>query len=212
MKKNLSIRISMMLVGNLMVGFAIALFRITNLGTDPFTTMNLGLSSFTKLSFGFYTLLVNLILVLFALLFVRNQIGLGTIINMIGSGYIADFFVYMYIYSFGSNLSLALKLVILVLAVFVITLGFSIYLTSELGVAPYDTIALIIIKLSNNKIPFAAARVMTDLTCVIVGFSFGAVVGISTVITAFFTGPLVQFFKKRVYTMLIEKEQKQEVV
>lgn len=212
MKKNLSIRISMMLVGNLMVGFAIALFRITNLGTDPFTTMNLGLSSFTKLSFGFYTLLVNLILVLFALLFVRNQIGLGTIINMIGSGYIADFFVYMYIYSFGSNLSLALKLVILVLAVFVITLGFSIYLTSELGVAPYDTIALIIIKLSNNKIPFEAARVMTDLTCVIVGFSFGAVVGISTVITAFFTGPLVQFFKKRVYTMLIEKEQKQEVV
>ncbi|MDK8642142.1 membrane protein [Niallia taxi] len=210
MKKTLLIRIMMMLIGNFLVGFAISLFRISNLGTDPFTTMNLGVSSSVNLTFGVYQLLANIILVGIAFLYVKSYIGIGTIVSMIGIGFIADYFVSMYTYISGDDLNLTIKILILLVAVIIISFGFSLYMASNFGVAPYDTVALLILKLSNNKISFAVARVMTDVICVIVGFSFGALVGISTVITAIFTGPLVQYFTGHISKMLflIGKESK----
>ncbi|MCM3213226.1 membrane protein [Niallia taxi] len=210
MKKTLLIRIMMMLIGNFLVGFAISLFRISNLGTDPFTTMNLGVSSSVNLTFGVYQLLANIILVGIAFLYVKSYIGIGTIVSMIGIGFIADYIVSMYTYISGDELNLTIKILILLVAVIIISFGFSLYMASNFGVAPYDTVALLILKLSNNKISFAVARVMTDVICVIVGFSFGALVGISTVITAIFTGPLVQYFTGHISKMLflIGKESK----
>ncbi len=210
MKKTLLIRIMMMLIGNFLVGFAISLFRISNLGTDPFTTMNLGVSSSVNLTFGVYQLLANIILVGIAFLYVKSYIGIGTIVSMIGIGFIADYFVSMYTYISGDDLNLTIKILILLVAVIIISFGFSLYMASNFGVAPYDTVALLILKLSNNKISFAVARVMTDVICVIVGFSFEALVGISTVITAIFTGPLVQYFTGHISKMLflIGKESK----
>jgi uncharacterized membrane protein YczE len=174
--------------------------------------MNLGVSGFINMSFGFYQLLINIILIGIALLYVRNYLGIGSIVSMIGIGFIADYFVNIYIYIFGGSLSFTIKFLILALAVIIIGIGFSLYMTSELGVAPYDAIALMILKACNNKIPFAAARVITDVACVLVGFSFGATVGISTVITAFFTGPIVQYFNTHVSEVLLQKVNEPKLV
>jgi uncharacterized membrane protein YczE len=62
-----------------------------------------------------------------------------------------------------------------------------------MGVSTYDAVALL---LSEKKVAkFKYCRIGTDLICTLVGFLLGAVVGIGTMVTAFFMGPLITFFK-----------------
>lgn len=69
-------------------------------------------------------------------------------------------------------------------------------MTPELGSAPYDALGVQIYEIS--KVPFKICRITTDLICVIIALIFGANIGIGTVITAFGTGPFVQFFNEHI--------------
>ena len=76
-------------------------------------------------------------------------------------------------------------------------------MAADLGIAPYDSLALIFEERSNGKIPYRYARMGTDLFCVIVGITFGmlaktTVAGVVTVATAFCMGPFIQFFREKV--------------
>lgn len=199
-------RIGMVLLGNLFIGLAVALFRVSALGTDPFTTMNLGLSDLFNLSFGIFQLIINGFLLIITIAFYRQSIGLGTLVNMVSIGFISDFFVNIFTHYFSDLSLLSLRLTLMIFAVFVISLGVALYITPELGMAPYDALAFVVEKLSHNKIPFAVARISTDITCVVIGFSLGATVGIATVISAAFTGPIVQFFRQKVAEPLLSHE------
>lgn len=191
-------RMLMMVVGNFFIGVAVSLFRLSSFGTDPYTTMNLGISGFINMQFGIYQLIINIFLLGFVWLFGRSHIGSGTVVNMVCIGFIADFFVYLYGNMIDGTLTYSMRISIMLIAVLIAGIAVALYITADLGVAPYDAMALIIAKVTNDKVPFAWARIMTDVTCVVIGFSFGATVGIGTVITAFFTGPIVQFFKVHV--------------
>ena len=79
-----TMKIIMMLLGNLLMGIAVAILRMSRFGTDPFTCMNLGVSGFLNISFGTYQLLVNIIFFIFVLWKGRSCIGAGTIVNMAG--------------------------------------------------------------------------------------------------------------------------------
>ncbi len=200
-------RILMMFIGNLFIGIAVALLRISTLGTDPFSTMNLGVSGFLDISFGVYQLLFNILLLGVVFYFAKHTIGYGTLVNMVGIGFVSDFFVHSYGLFFGDDLMLLGRILMMSTAVLIASIGVALYMTPNLGVAPYDALALVIQKVSKDKISFPIARIMTDVTSVIIGFSFGAVVGVATVVMAFFTGPFVQFFRKRLAEpMLKEKD------
>lgn len=197
---------NMMLLGNLCIGIAVALLRVSALGTDPFTTMNLGVSGFLHMPFGIYQLLINLVLLVFVILFARNLIGFGTIVNMVGIGFVSDFFVYSYSVLFDDMTLLIVRIITMAIAALIGSMGVALYITPNLGMAPYDALAFIIEKLTKKRIPFPIARIGTDITCVLIGFSFGAIVGIATVIMAFFTGPFVQFFRKHLAEPLLENK------
>jgi len=74
--------------------------------------------------------------------------------------------------------------------------GSSLYFTGDLGVSTYDAVALI---LSEKKVVrFQYCRIVSDLVCTILGYLLGATVGIGTVITAFFMGPIITVFNRNV--------------
>ncbi|ENH97771.1 hypothetical protein J416_03751 [Gracilibacillus halophilus YIM-C55.5] len=204
---NISIKkFLMMLIGNLFIGLAVALFRISALGTDPYSTLNLGISNNLQLSFGVYQLFFNIILLVLIFFYYKSSIGIGTIVNMIGIGFISDFIVYGYTAFFDDLSILTIRVTIMFIGVIFASLGVALYITPNLGMAPYDALAFVIMKLSNEKIPFPAARITTDLLCVGIGFSFGAVIGVATIILAFFTGPFIQFFRKRIAEPILFNE------
>ena len=57
-----------------------------------------------------------------------------------------------------------------------------------------------------SKIPYKWCRVITDVICTAIGFAFGGPVGIGTVVTAFFMGPVVTFFNTRVSEKLLRAD------
>ncbi|MFC4402777.1 YczE/YyaS/YitT family protein [Gracilibacillus xinjiangensis] len=204
-------RLNMMIIGNLFIGIAVALLRISALGTDPFSTINLGLSDFLDISFGMYQLGFNILLFLVIFILYRSSIGIGTLVNMVGIGFISDLFVFGYFFYFDDSTVMLVRIAMMISAVFFASLGVALYITPNLGMAPYDALAFAIEKVSRQKIRFPAARIMTDVACVVIGFSFGAIVGVATVIFAFFTGPFVQYFRKKIAEPMLAQENSNKV-
>lgn len=180
---------------------------MSRFGTDPFTCMNLGVSGFLNISFGTYQLLVNIILFIFVLWKGRSCIGAGTIVNMAGIGYIADFGVFVLTKCLGQPemLSMQIRILLMIFAVTMCSFAAAMYMEADMGIAPYDAFGVIIEKISNRKIPFKVARVLTDVICVAIGFLFGSIVGVATVITAFCMGPLIEVFRVQCMEKLIIK-------
>lgn len=190
-----------MCLGVVFIGISVGMMRIANFGTDPFSCMNLGISSHLPISYGTCQLLVNLALFIVMALALRKAIGLGTLVNMAGCGYTADFLIWMLGQLGVSTESMdghfAVRVALMLAAVVLLGFGAGLYMQCDIGIAPYDALGQVIEKALHGKLQYKWTRIGTDLVCVAVGFLAGSVVGVATVITAFFTGPLVTFFRNR---------------
>ena len=200
-------RILMSAIGVIICGVSVGMFKHASLGVDPFQSLMSGLDAVIPISFGTLYVLVNLVLLLFALLLDRRKIGLATLINLFLLGYIAQF-------SQGvcarllPEPSLPVRLGLLSVAIVIMCLASAFYFTANLGVSTYDAVALIWSE-KQKRLPFPICRIITDLVCVVAGvalcvlagFTLGQIfgeVGIGTIITAFFMGPLIELFNKTV--------------
>ncbi len=198
-------RILMSAFGVIICGISVGLFKHAALGVDPFQSLMSGLDAVIPISFGTLYVIVNLVLLVFSLILDKTKIGLATFINLFLLGYIAEYSQMLFAMIFPEP-SLFLKIVLLAAAVVIMCLASAFYFTAKLGVSTYDAVTLIWSE-KQSKIPFSLCRIIGDLVCVILGtllcltagFSvseiFG-VVGIGTIITAFFMGPLISFFNK----------------
>ncbi len=193
------------IVGNLILGLGIAILLLSQMGNDPFCASTMAISEGLGMGLGTYQLLFNVILFVFQILWGRSYIGLGTIINLFLLGYIVQFCTWVFDGMFGDAAAwpFALQLFVMAIALVVLTFGLAMYQVAELGVAPYDYLALGLAE--KLPLPYAVIRVGTDAVCVgviLVALAIGFIdwsqahLGIGTVITAFFLGPLVAGFSK----------------
>ena len=122
----------------------------------------------------------------------RKYIGLGTLVNGLGCGFIITFFYDIIAGWFGPAEQLPIQLLWVVIAVPVTAFGCSLYQTADLGVAPYDSLALAL--QDHLHKPYFGCRVFTDALCAVITFLLGGLVGIGTLVCAFGLGPFIQFF------------------
>ncbi len=208
-------RVWMMLFGILLIGMCVASYRMSGFGVDAFSCMNLGVSGFLGMSFGNWQLIVNAALLVVVWLTMRRCIGLGTIVNMVCVGYAADFLCWLCLDRLGMPVTLPVRILLLALGTLFASLGCAFYMTADMGISPYDSVALIITKYTRERISFRLARVLSDVTVVVVGVVFclmshgsiWAIVGLGTIVNACCNGPLIQFFRERI-SKLAEKEGK----
>ena len=213
-KKNLVKRIFMSLFGVIICAISVGVFKIAALGVDPFQSFMAGLDKLVPLDFGLLYIIVNALLLIFALVFDRHYIGIATFINLFLLGYITQFS-YQFLQTVIVEPSIFVRAACLVAGVVVICFGSAFYMTADLGVSTYDAVALIIVN-TWKKGKFQYVRIFTDIVCVILGaalFVLGGgkisaiptIAGIGTIITAFFMGPLIEFFNVHVARPLLEK-------
>ncbi|MBC6153315.1 hypothetical protein HB834_16845, partial [Listeria booriae] len=196
-------------LGIIILSLGISINKGSVLGMDTYTGMNTTVADYFNMSLGNFQLILNVILLLSMFVFGRYLLGLGTVLNMVFVGYLVDFFLKMFdgtILSFDVEKSLWIRFLLLVIGTIILCLGASLYMTADLGVAPYDALAIM---MSDHieKLSFSVARIITDVVCVIVGlifgtvlgsYPFGTIIGIGTVLTAFGTGPFIGFFNKTI--------------
>lgn len=192
------------IIGITLISFGAALSESMNMGLDPFTAINRGASSLLGLSLGNFQLGVNLVILAIVFFMKKSLIGWGTIYNMVLVGYQVEFFNNLFGNFFTvEEMSLAIRIVITILAIAVFAFGVAVYMDTELGVSPYDAITPLITDRTGWS--YTPVRVAQDLVIVVGAYFLGGPVGIATIITGFFAGPLISFFSEKVSQPIIKK-------
>ena len=83
-------RIMMSIVGVVVCGISVGIFKTAALGIDPFQTFMAGVDKVIPIPFGTLYVITNIILLSFSLIVDRHNIGLATFINLFLLGYIVE--------------------------------------------------------------------------------------------------------------------------
>ena len=190
-------RMAALFLGTALVGASIGVFRIVGFGTPPCSTFSLGLSRATGISFGTCQLLFNLVLALFVIRFDLSKLSVGSVVNMVGVGYTADFCVFLLTpFLPEGGLTMVQRLGLLGGSAVVLLAAAAVYIVADLGVCPYDGVPLILSGWTKRLTP-RTVRVIWDVSALSIGFLLGATVGLTTVLTGFFLGPVIAVVSDR---------------
>ena len=183
------------------MGFFLSFLLMCKLGNDPCTFMNKSVSEKIGMSFGNYQLIVNIVMLCAVLIFNRKLIGFGTLFNMILIGYYADFFCWVWrkvipASVFTTPLS---RWIIFILSLLFFIISVAVYISVEMGVAPYDGIPLIItekLKMDNSPVGKAVIRILWDGSAIVVGMIAGKIPVIGVILMTLFLGPVISLVGK----------------
>ena len=177
-------RIALVEVGLIVCGVAFAVMLRANIGLDPWDAFHQGISRMTGVAIGTVTVIVSFaVLVLW--IFLRQKLGIGTIMNSITIGLTINVF-YAWIpdapnYLFGVGYFLV--------GILINGLGISMYIGGGLGPGPRDGMMTGLVKKTGR--PVWLVRTAIEVVVLALGWAFGGTLGLGTVIYAFSIGPVV---------------------
>lgn len=207
-------RIFMCVAGVLVCAVSVGFFKLAAFGVDPFQTFMSGMDQLIPIQFGTLYVLVNVALLLFSLIFDRHYIGLATFINLFLLGYVVDFS-HNTLLAIFPDASMTVRVISFVFGFVALCFSSSLYMTADLGVSTYDAVAIIMANTWKWG-QFKFVRIATDVCCVVLGcglFLLGggrmaqipAIAGVGTILTAFFMGPLIDFFNRKFSVPFLER-------
>ena len=192
-------RLILVICAVIMMGLALSFLNKTNLGTDPCSLFNLGMSRILCISLGTWQALFNSFLFIFVFIFAKNQIGWGTLANMFLVGYSFDFFTWINDKWMPAGMfdSLVVRVLVMIPALALFILAASAYMGASLGTSPYDAISYILAD-RIKKVPFRVVRICYDLIVCAAGWALGSTIGVVTVIMSFALGPVITWMTDNV--------------
>ena len=95
-KKHFWGRLFAVVAAVIVMGFALSLLLLVDLGTDPCTLMNVAVAKQIGMTLGNWQALLNTILLVIVVIFGGRNLGFGTLANMFLVGYAIDFFSWMW--------------------------------------------------------------------------------------------------------------------
>lgn len=181
------------------MGFCISWLNAIELGTDPCSVMNFGVSERLGMTFGNWQALLNVCLFMVVIWKDKSKIGFGTLFNMFIVGYSCDFMTWIRERFLGelSLDALWLRVIIMVVMLAIFVFAVAVYMSVDLGTAPYDALPFIIAG-AQKKLSFKTVRILWDCAVTLIGYLCGGTVGIVTVIMAFTIGPIAALVGKHI--------------
>lgn len=194
-------RTVLMLIGVFFMGVGVQFLNRTNLGPDPFSALNYGLSAKAGISFGTFQLLVNAALFFIVLFKDWKLFGLGTIGNMVLVGYSADFTGWVVdrlgFFPAVEDITVGMKIGIMIPTLTLFLFAAALYMNCGLGTAPYDALPVLLHraaeKAAKKEIPYRFIRMTYDGIATVAALLVGGTVGVVTVLMVFTLGPCVDF-------------------
>jgi len=181
-RRELARRLPPLVAGILIIGFAISMSVRARLGLAPWDVFHQGVAKSLGLSIGVVVVLVGLV-VLLAWIPLRQHLGLGTVLNALSIGLIAN----LGLAVIPAQHLLAIRIPLLALALLGFGLGGGLYIGAGLGPGPRDGLMTAITARGHR---LWVVRTAIECSVLVVGFALGGEVGIGTVLIAFSLGPL----------------------
>ena len=174
-----------LVVGLFIYGVGVGMTVDAQLGLAPWDVLAQGISRQTSLTFGYATVLVSL-MVLLSWIPLKVKPGLGSIMNAIMVGLVAD----LTLNFLPTPDSYWLKLLLFLGGMVVISFATGLYISCGMGKGPRDGLNVGIAQ--RFKLPFWQARSIVEITVVTIGFLLGGQVREGTLIFALGIGYLNQ--------------------
>ena len=186
MSKIMSKIVMVFVVMNL-IGIAVALFLESGLGSDSVGLLCDGIRHTFLISFGNASLFYNLLIILIACLVARKNMGLGTVVYALVSGYFIDFYSWIL-----TDIHLAEQDMLIRILAFTIgqcCLGLALLIQLNLGMNALDAV---LYKIQNHtNFSYTIMRTGCDISYVVIGTVLGGTFGAGTICSVLVTGTMV---------------------
>ena len=177
-------RIILVEIGLIVCGLAFAIMLRAAIGLDPWDAFHQGLSYITGVSIGTVVVIVGFA-VMFLWIFLKQKLGLGTIMNAITIGIAINVF-YAWIPTASTYL---IGVVYFLVGILINGVGISMYVGGGLGPGPRDGLMTGLVKRTGK--PLWLIRTAIEVVVLGLGWAFGGTIGLGTVLYAFTIGPVV---------------------
>jgi uncharacterized membrane protein YczE len=171
-----------LVAGIVIIGFSISISVRAQLGLAPWDVFHQGVAKTLGISLGLVVVLVGL-LVLLAWIPLHQHLGIGTVINTLAIGFIANLGLAL----IPEQHLLAVRIPLLVVALLGFGIGGGLYIGAGLGPGPRDGLMTAITARGHR---LWVVRTVLECSALVVGIALGGEVGIGTVLIAFLIGPL----------------------
>ena len=176
-----------LVLGLVIFSFGESLLIHSMIGLSPWLVLAEGIAINLNWSIGFATFACSVVILLMWLP-LKQQPGVGTILNIIIIAGTIDMSMYLFDFSTTSYFT---NLLVSSLGVILVGLGSGIYLIANLGPGPRDGLMTGLQRVT--QYPIAWVRVCIEVSVVGVGWILGGTVGVGTLLFAFGIGPAVAF-------------------
>lgn len=188
-------KIMLIWIGVMIMGFGLAINIANNWGSDPVTvfaqslTNILGKIGVTFLTVGRALILMNMVVfVIMVFIYKLKYVNWGTFAGMFCVGLFTDFWTGFLADMVLNNNGFGFKTLWMILGTVSLAVGIGIYAAVDMGASPLDLISITISeKLGVN---YAKVRMICDLCFLVLGWLFGGIVGVATVLCMLLIGPI----------------------
>jgi uncharacterized membrane protein YczE len=182
-------RLPLFVLGLWILGLSISVSVRAELGIAPWDVFHQGLAKAVDLSLGTVIILVGMV-VLVAWIPLRQRFGLGTVINALTIGLIAN----VGLDIIPKQHNVAIRVAFLAVAIIGLSLGGGLYIGSGLGPGPRDGLMTAI---SARGYRLWIVRTTMECVVMVIGFLLGGQIGVGTVLIALSLGPLTHAALRR---------------
>src|SRR5688572_19725180 len=178
-------RVPRLLGGLALFGIGIGLMVRADLGLGPWDVLHQGVAERTGATIGTITILTGVV-VLLLWIPLRERPGLGTVLNVVLIGLVADGTLAVV----DEPSSMPVRVALLVVGIFVFGPGSGLYIGAGLGPGPRDGLMT---GIARRGTAVRVVRTGIELTVLVLGAALGGSVGIGTVAFALSVGPNVHW-------------------
>lgn len=180
-------KIIIIVIGSIIAAYGITLALYAGFGGATLAVLWQGISKTFHISIGMASLIVAIVMIVFAFFYDRSQIHIGTILYQIVYSFCVDLFANAHVYS----THLWVNALIMLLGVMLFAVGTGFYAAASLGRGSYEALTFSLAE--KNGWQVKVVRMILDIVMVIAGVLLGGKFGICTIVTIIISGPVIQF-------------------
>jgi uncharacterized membrane protein YczE len=180
---DLRARLGQLVVGLVLVGFALGLIVKADLGLDPWNVFHQGVSERTDIGLGWVVILASVVILLLWIP-LRQRPGIGTILNTLLVGLSIEGGLAV----LPTPSAMATRIAFFVVGVLLNGVAIGMYIGAGLGPGPRDGLMT---GLAARGHSIRLVRTGIELSALVTGFLLGGSVGVGTVVFAVTVGPIV---------------------
>ncbi len=180
-------KVIIIVIGSIIAAYGITLALYAGFGGATLAVLWQGISRTFHISIGMASLIVAIVMIVFAFFYDRSQIHIGTILYQIVYSLCVDLFANAHVYS----THVWVNALIMLLGVLLFAVGTGFYAAASLGRGSYEALTFSLAE--KNGWQVKVVRMILDIVMVIAGVLLGGKFGICTIVTIIISGPVIQF-------------------